>query len=402
VTRVVKDGTERNPSSDPCQAEWSVSRLVSTLPEQTVSQPLPAAVVSDPVDRGPLAREAIFWVLHLAFWAVVFAAIQLVTTVYAPAVGDPPLLAAARVAACLAATAAMRWLSKNPRLLERLNVTRAGLVAGGLLSAAVAITLAFSAVSAASGTDAGRLTRGRLVADLAINVTLLANWCALYFGLQLIRERSSAEFRAIEAESLALRNELHRLQAQISPHFLFNALNTVLASRDDPEAIETVTQSLSKYLRFLLRPAATLEPLSRELEALEQYLTVQVMRFGDGLETRIDCDLDVRGVPVPPVLVQPLVENALKYGAESGVRPLRIEVSARRDGNWLAIDVANTGRWVPPGRRDSTGTGLESLEKRLRMLVGAEARVSHAEDEGWVRVKVRIPLAGGSEATLGG
>ncbi|MBM4021588.1 MAG: hypothetical protein FJ284_04970 [Planctomycetes bacterium] len=376
---------------------------MSTAPESTelaaVAVPV-AAAAAMPVGRSPAAREAIFWALHVSFWAVVFGAIQLITTVYAPAVSDPPTLAAARVVACLAATVGMRWLSKNPSLLERLNVTRAGLVAGGLLSAAVVITLAFAAASAMAGPDGGRPSRGRLVADLAVNVTLLANWCALYFGTQLIRERTSAEFRAMEAESLALRNELYRLQAQISPHFLFNALNTVLASRDDPDAIETVTQSLSKYLRFLLRPAARLEPLSRELDALEEYLTIQVMRFGDGLVTRIECELDVRGVPVPPVLVQPLVENALKYGIESGIRPLRIDVSARREGSWLAIDVANTGRWVPTGRRDSTGTGLESLEKRLRMLVGTEARVSHAEEEGWVRVRVRIPLSGGCEVTL--
>jgi signal transduction histidine kinase len=347
---------------------------------------------SAPVSWPPAAREAAFWAAHLGFWGLVYAALLVVCAVYRPGLHIPPEVLAARVAACLAATATMRWLSLQPRVLERLNVTRAGLVAGGLLSAAVAITLLFPIVAILFGGDSEQLSRGRLVADLAITITLLASWCALYFGFQLIRERTSAEFRAMEAESLALRNELHRLQAQISPHFLFNALNTVLACRDDPDAIETVTQSLSRYLRFLLRPAAALEPLSRELDALEQYLTVQTMRFGAGLVTRIDCDVDVRGVPVPPVLVQPLVENALKYGAESGVRPLRIEVSARRDGPWLAIDVANTGRWVPPGRRESTGTGLDSLERRLRMLVGAEATVSHAEEDGWVRVRVRIPL----------
>lgn len=357
--------------------------------------PLDPGVPSLPPAAVPWSagvREAAFWTGHVGFWGLVFAALLLIDAVYRPAVAEPRALVAARVAACLAATAGMRWLSKQPRLLARLNVTRAGLVGGGLFSAAVAITLAFAAAGSVLDPTAGRFTRGRLVADLAVNVTLLANWCALYFGAQLVRERSSAEFRAMEAESLALRNELHRLQAQISPHFLFNALNTVLACRDDPEAIETVTQSLSRYLRFLLRPAAALEPLSRELDALEQYLTVQTMRFGAGLVTRIDCDLDVRDVSVPPVLVQPLVENALKYGAESGIRPLRVEVSARRDGEWLVIDVANTGRWVASGRRESTGTGLHSLERRLRMLVGPAARVMHTEEEGWVRVQVRIPL----------
>ena len=329
----------------------------------------------------------------MVFWGVACAALLVVVAVYRPAGAEPPALLVARVAALCLATAGMRWLSKRPGALRRFGVSRTGLVAGGLLTAAVLITLAFAAVEAILPEGfAARPSRGRLVADLAVNVTLLANWCAIYFGWQLIRERSTAEFRAVEAESLALKNELHRLQAQISPHFLFNALNTVLACRESPDDIDTVTQSLAAYLRFLLRPAATLEPLSRELDALEHYLTVQSMRFGDGLVTRIDCDLDVRDVPVPPVLVQPLVENALKYGAESGVRPLRVEVSARREGDSLAIEVANTGRWVTPGSGRSTGTGLHSVERRLRLLVGPAARVTHEERDGWVRVRVLVPV----------
>jgi hypothetical protein len=206
----------------------------------------------------------------------------------------------------------------------------------------------------------------------------------------------------MQAESLALRNELQHLQGQISPHFLFNALNTVMASRDDPEAIDTVTQALANYLRFLLRPAATLEPLSRELDALEEYLTVQGVRFGDGLVTRIDCDLDVRGVAVPTVMVQPLVENAIKYGGQTSPRPIRVDVAARREGDGLVVEVANTGAWVTPGGRQATGTGLHSLQRRLRLLVGPAATVSHTEDDGWVRVRIRVPIMEAPVAIAGG
>jgi two-component system sensor histidine kinase LytS len=194
--------------------------------------------------------------------------------------------------------------------------------------------------------------------------------------------------------------ELAALQAQIEPHFLFNALNTILASRDNPEAIDTVTHALANYLRFLLRPVATLEPLSRELDALEQYLTVQTARFGDGLVTQIDCELAARGVLVPPVMVQPLVENALKYGAESGPRPLRLEIAARREGDWLVVEVANTGRWALATARASTGTGLDSLERRLKLLIGSRATLTHAETDGWVRVRIRIPVGGRPEPGL--
>jgi LytS/YehU family sensor histidine kinase len=110
------------------------------------------------------------------------------------------------------------------------------------------------------------------------------------------------------------------------------------------------------------------------------------------LETTIDCDLEARGVQVPPVMVQPLVENAIKYGGQTAERPIRVHVSARREAEMLVVEVANAGRWVPAGGRQSTGTGLRSLERRLRMLVGPGATVTHREDDGWVRVVIRVPI----------
>ena len=366
-----------------------------------VRGPLPgrseAVVAGTTRALSPAAGELLFWAAHLAFWMLVFAASLVIVQVFRPAITDPVPFVAVRVGLCFAATAAMRWLSRQEPLLTRLGLSKIGLVAGGSLLSAVLITLTLFWVDRASGRVTEAPSRLELVARLAINLTMLANWCALYFGYQLIRERNSTEFRAMQAESLALKNELEHLQGQISPHFLFNALNTVLACRQDPEAIDTVTQALANYLRFLLRPVARLEPLSRELDALEQYLTVQGVRFGDGLVTRIECDLDVRNVAVPPVMVQPLVENAIKYGGQTADRPIRVDVTARRDEDWLAIEVANSGRWVAPGGRQSTGTGLRSLERRLRLLVGPSASVSHRQDDGWVRVLIRVPLGSRSE-----
>ena len=351
---------------------------------------------------GGAMSEVRFWLAHSAFWAGVFGVLMTVIHVFRPAIVDPVAFVLVRVVLCFFVTAAMRWLSRQEPLLVRLGVSKIGVMAGGAILSAVLITLVLFAFDRGTGRTPLGPARLELVARLAINLALLANWCALYFGYQLIQERNSTEFRAMQAESLALRNELQHLQGQISPHFLFNALNTVMASRDDPEAIDTVTQALANYLRFLLRPAATLEPLARELDALEEYLTVQSVRFGDGLVTRIDCDLDVRGVAVPPVMVQPLVENAIKYGGQTSPRPIRVEVAARREGDWLVVEVANTGSWVAAGSRNSTGTGLRSLERRLRLLVGPTAAVSHGEDHGWVRVWIRVPIPEVAGAHAGG
>jgi len=102
------------------------------------------------------------------------------------------------------------------------------------------------------------------------------------------------------------------------------------------------------------------------------------------------------------VMVQPLVENAIKYGGQTSTRPIRVEVAARREGDWLVVEVANTGSWVAAGGRNTTGTGLHSLERRLRLLVGPTAAVSHAEDNGWVRVRIRVPIPEVAGAHAGG
>lgn len=356
------------------------------------SLPVPGIARRRSPANTAMLREAAFWAAHSIYWLVAFGGLLLVIDSFRPGVPVSVPLVAVRIGCYFAATAGMRWLSLQDRVLGRIGVSKIGLVAGGSITSAVVITVAFGLVERVWGPNQAAGERLGMVARLLIDLALIGNWCAIYFGYHLIRERNSTEFRAIEAESLALKNELHRLQAQISPHFLFNALNTIVASRHQPEAIDTLTQALANYLRFLLRPAATLEPLSREMDALEQYLTVQSMRFGDGLITRIDCDLDMRDVLVPPVMVQPLVENALKYGAATGPRPLQVRISARRDRDRLVVEVVNTGHWAPADGRCSAGTGLHSLARRLKLLVGDAATISHAAADGWVRVRVEVPL----------
>jgi signal transduction histidine kinase len=331
-----------------------------------------------------------FWIAHAAYWAVASAANVLLSVAFR--VPDPLAFNIAECGLCFVATAAMRQASHRQAFLEWAGLSKIGVIAGGALISAVLVQAVLLAAGRFFGVEVP--PRPEIVARFLITLTMIVNWCAFYFGYQLVRDHNSTEVRALRAESEALRNELKHLQAQISPHFLFNALNTVQACRDDPDAITALTQALAAYLRFLIQPAAPLEPLSRELDALENYLTILEVRFGDGLETRIDCDFDVRGVPVPAVMVQPLAENAIKYGGQTGPRPIRVHVTARREGEWLAIEVANTGRWVAPGGGQSTGTGLHSLERRLQLLAGPACTVSHCEEDGWVRVMIRIPAPG--------
>jgi len=228
-------------------------------------------------------------------------------------------------------------------------------------------------------------------------ITLLL-WSGFYVVFHQLEGAHALELRALRAEVTARENQLRHLQAQINPHFLFNALNTVLASKDDPEAVEEVTQGLSDYLRFSLRDTAPLEPLGREIDALETYLAVQRIRFREKLVFQIQCETAARAVKVPPMMIQPLLENAFNYGGKTSSLPLHVKLSATLEPNALIVTVANTGQWVSPGNQHSTGIGIRSLRQRLQLLIGETSAVTVNADDGWVSVTIHIPLSANPSA----
>ena len=203
----------------------------------------------------------------------------------------------------------------------------------------------------------------------------------------------SLELRTAEAEAALRTSELQRLEAQLQPHFLFNALTAVLACRHDPEAVASVTIGLSEHLRFCLSRQGALELLSREIDALEHYLTVQRARFGKTLDCRIDCTREAREMLVPPVIIEPLLDNALKHGAITSPAPLRIVVDCRMEGGTLVVTVDNSGAWIEPGADGRRGTGLANLRKRLDLLDFHDAVLESGPAGEGVRASLRLPLA---------
>lgn len=349
---------------------------------------LPLPLAAAPAVR-PAPLQVGFWGGHVAFWGAAF----LVNLLVAQAFQDPPDSAGfilLEVACCLLATAAIRRLLP-PADAAPFGPRQIGFVVVAAVVATLVTTAVLQAVSLAAGFPLPSPVE--LGGRMAISFAMLALWSGLFVVARLLVQEQATALRAAEAEAEALRSEVARLQSHVSSHFLFNALNTLAACRHEPEAIDSVTQALGRYLRFLMRPAFALEPLARELDALEDYLTIQAARFGTSLEARIDCDLQARAVEVPPALVQPLVENAIKYGFETAKPPIEVSVTARREGDRLMIEVANTGAWVAGVERGSTGTGLASLERRLQLLMGPAVSVSHAAEQGRVRVTVRLPVA---------
>jgi signal transduction histidine kinase len=219
---------------------------------------------------------------------------------------------------------------------------------------------------------------------------LLFLWFLLYFGIKSLK-------RSLEVEREFQKAEVRLLRSQMNPHFLFNALTTIMAVRRDEAKVELVTQSLADYLRFSLQQEqqeqneVAAHPLGDEITALENYLRVEKVRFCDDLEWSIDAEADALRTLVPSALVQPLLENAIKYGQETGPRPLRVSITAKVVQGNLEIEVFNSGYWVEGDRTHSGGVGLTNLRRRLELIYGHAASLDIRHGQSTVTVCVSLP-----------
>jgi hypothetical protein len=213
-------------------------------------------------------------------------------------------------------------------------------------------------------------------------------------GVRLDNLRLTAERTA------ATRAELRALQAQVQPHFLFNALNALAyLIESDPMAAQRFTGRLADMLRYTVEAGkrqATL--LGDEIAFVEDYLGVARERYENPLHFRFRGDPALLSASVPPLLLQPLVENSLKHGIKPGETSLRMTLDARETGGWFELEFADDG--VPHGNgTPSLGVGLENLEMRVRHFAGPNARVQATpRTEGGFSVRMAWPIpTGGSE-----
>lgn len=225
---------------------------------------------------------------------------------------------------------------------------------------------------------------------------IYASWSLLYFGIKAQSAARIRELSVARAETAARDAELQLLRTQVDPHFLFNSLNTVLATLDPSQtASRRVVEGLSDYLRYSLQHRHdTFVPLRAEFDATLAYLAVEQERFRG--ELLADCHLDdrARDFPVPGVLLQPLVENAVKYARETSEPPYRLRLQVDAPAPYtIAIEVANSGEWVEPLPDPGPhGTGLANLRRRLAQLYPARHELTVTHADGWVHVRVRLMI----------
>jgi len=218
--------------------------------------------------------------------------------------------------------------------------------------------------------------------------TDIVTYCAavgVYYAVEYFSSFRRSALAAVQADARAARLQLslaeariHALRMELNPHFLFNALNAVaglVRKREHDAAVDTLAR-LGDLLRTTLdRDMPPEVPLSEELELLRRYLSIELARFGDRLRVAWEVESEAQGALVPPLILQPLVENALRHGVSRRPGVALLRISARRAGLHLELAVRDSGEGLAPldGRPPREGIGLSNTRARLEELYGPDA-----------------------------
>ena len=229
----------------------------------------------------------------------------------------------------------------------------------------------------------------RIALDYA--VTVMA-WSAIYFGIKYWQQWQAERESALQAKVLAEKAQLEMLRYQLNPHFLFNALNSIKASvHEDNKPAKSMITQLSEFLRHSLLSSNTREiPLREELNAVENYLAIEKIRFEETLDIKFDIDEKAKDFKVPCFLLNPLVENAIKHGFPNNPETLRVRVSAKLNDEKLSLTVANSGKLAKSPSSDGTHIGLNNVRERLEKLFPNKNSFKLFEENGFVTARIEI------------
>lgn len=231
------------------------------------------------------------------------------------------------------------------------------------------------------------------VFGMALNWTvLLLIWSMVYFLYHHFVGHRREEVRNLRLETANRENQLGNLRAQLNPHFMFNALNGIRALIDeDPEQAKRAITQLSAILRNAMSTVRRrVVPLGEEIDIVKAYLALEAMRYEERLDVHFELDQGLERTPVPPMLLQTLVENAVRHGIAKLPQGGKVVIRANRCDTGLCMAVENSGHYEP-GRINGSGIGLRNTRKRLELIYGDGAGLRISNRDGMVVTEVTIP-----------
>ena len=216
------------------------------------------------------------------------------------------------------------------------------------------------------------------------------------FALEYRQESEARALNSAQLETRLVEAQLQSLQRQLHPHFLFNTLNTISGLlRTDPDAADAMIDRLGDLLRMTLHKSGIQEvPLKEELDVLQKYVEIEQTRFGNRLRFETHIQPEVLDAQVPSLVLQTLVENAIRHGIAPNTRPGFIVVSAVREGGELVLQIRDSGDGLPPDRLMALnrGVGLDNTRARLEHLYRGKYEFTFANLERGLCVTIRIPF----------
>lgn len=223
---------------------------------------------------------------------------------------------------------------------------------------------------------------------------LILFWNMIYYIYHYVERNRTQELDTLRLEAMVKSLELQTIKSHINPHFIFNALNSIRALVDEnPERARTAITELSNILRSSMQ-AEKMEvvPLQQELDIVKDYLALEHMRFEERLQIEMDIDEDTLNQPIPPMMLQTLVENAIKHGISKRINGGLIRVISGFKNNHHELIVQNTGKLNGYINNKGEGFGIKSTQDRLNLLYQGKAHFEiHDIETGMVESKIIMP-----------
>lgn len=236
---------------------------------------------------------------------------------------------------------------------------------------------------------------GQAIRSAGVNLPVYAGVVLAWHAASYYREARDRQMRAVELEGLLHQSQLEALRSQLNPHFLFNSLHSIAELvHANPKLAEQLIVRLGELLRQVLDSSTRQEmPLTEELDFIRGYVEIEQMRLGERLRVEWDIAPDALQVSVPSLVLQPLVENAIQHGIAATSAPGTLTLRARREGDVLQVEVADSGPGLAPGMPPrAQGIGLANTRARLQRLYGGRQAFELLHGAGLV-VRLRIPAS---------
>jgi two-component system, LytTR family, sensor kinase len=348
----------------------------------------------------PVRKAALYYALQSAGWTA-FGVVMVLWGLEHWTLEDALVNKAILVSTGLALTLAMRRLYRFARARIASYVAFAALVVSssfglGAVWAEVHDALFLAFITATNGQGIELQWVDVAIGTVMLDGFVLLTWSVLYHGINAWIALEEQRERARRAEELAREARLRALRFQLEPHFLFNTLNAVstLVVEGKNAAATRMLARLSDFLRLTLDAAETPEvTLEEELEFVRRYLEIERIRFGDRLDVTVSASPEVALGLVPALVLQPLVENAVRHGVLQREGGGSVSVTAIEEGGLLRISVVDDGPGMRPGAVERPGVGLANTAARLTELYGERARLSlEPSPGGGFAATVEIPF----------